>query len=343
MTMRKRFMLGLISSLLCAAPCWAQLPAGVPGAAPPPPVIPVAPAAPPNLWSYLCPNAQQMATCKTCYCNSPIGQMTAAASAPMALISGGLIANRCAQNSIANDLLKPADSSEGAAAAIKADEADAKARREACRYLGTVDCHYWPQASMALSKSLRFDPNECVRFEAALSLRNGCCCNEKTMKALEMCVSASDKDGAPAERSDRVRAAAADALAHCPLIQKEIEIEKNGEIKKTQAVDSKEFYGQQMQREQVVASARGVLVSLQKANSSPVGAPPGPVPPIHQRTGSLSGIVANAIGPNSPVAEPTPVAALTKPVSLLELIAARNAKQENIVSVSTPTPAPGAA
>src|SRR5947208_2751239 len=83
-----------------------------------------------------------------------------------------------------------------------------------------------PEATEALAKSLRLDRNECVRFEAALALGNGCCCNEKTVRALEMSVSMSDKDGAPVERSDRVRAAAADALAHCPLIVKEIE--KNG-------------------------------------------------------------------------------------------------------------------
>jgi hypothetical protein len=328
MNTRKRFLLGLVSSLLLTPTCWAQLPGGVPGA-PPPPALPAVPASPPNLWSYLLPNAQQKANCKTCYCNSPIGQMTSAASAPMAALSGGLMTNRCAQNALANDLLKPADSSEGAAAKIKKDEADAKARREAVRYLGTVDCHYWPEATEALAKSLRLDPNECVRFEAALSLRNGCCCNEKTVKALEYCVSSSDKDGAPAERSDRVRAAAADALARCPLIQKEIDFKNGEEIKKVQAVQP---------REAVVVNARGLLVGLQQANAAPA-AVASAIPPIHVRSGSLSGIYANAIGSTSSVLEaPVTAKAQPKSVSLYEVMTARNAKQEIIVPVNAPTP-----
>ena len=43
----------------------------------------------------------------------------------------------------------------GAAAAIQADEAGAAQRRAAVRYLGTVDCHYWPEAEDALIGALR--------------------------------------------------------------------------------------------------------------------------------------------------------------------------------------------
>src|SRR5207237_2362732 len=113
------------------------------------------------------------------------------------------------------DLAKPSDSPAGAAAKIKADEAAAKARREAVRYLGTVDCHYWPEAQDALINALRADRNECVRLEAAWVLGRGCCCTKKTIVALSITVAGSDRDGNPYEDSDRVKAAAAAALAHC--------------------------------------------------------------------------------------------------------------------------------
>lgn len=328
MNTRTRHLLGLLASLLLAPACWAQVPA-----------VPVAPAAPANLWSFLLPNAEQKAACKNCFCNSPLGQLTSGAAGPMTAMSGGLITNRCAKNAIDNDIAKkPADSSEGAAARIKKDEADAKARREAVRFLGTVDCNYWPEATDSLILSLRKDPNECVRFEAALALGNGCCCNEKTIKALEMSITMSDKDGAPPERSDRVRAAAADALARCPMLQKEIELkEKNGDIKKTEGVDPGEFYrrASQASREQVIASARGVLVSLQQANKALPSGTASTVAPIHQRSGSLSGMFANAFTPTSPVLAPVPAPVMaptqTKPQSLFELVTARNTKQEFIV------------
>jgi hypothetical protein len=325
MSLQKLFLMGLLSSFALAPTGCAQAPAA-PGAAPP------------NLWSFLLPTAEQTAACKTCFCNSPIGQLTSGAAGPMSTFSGGLIQNRCAQNAIdnvLNDPTKSSTSSEGAAARIKKDEADAKARREAVRFLGTVDCHYWPEATAALILSLRKDPNECVRFEAALALRNGCCCNEKTIKALEMCVTMSDKDGAPPERSDRVRAAAADALAACPLIEKEIETDgKNGDIKKTQAVQTKADYYSRVtpaQGEQIVASARGILVSLQQANKGPTSTPAPAVPPIHHRAGSLSEIVANALNPVSTAPPPLTEKVQAKPASLYELVAARNAKQEHIV------------
>src|SRR5262249_46988971 len=115
----------------------------------------------------------------------------------------------------AADLAKPADSAEGAAARAKADEAAAKARREAVRFLGTVDCNYWPEAQEALANALRGDRNECVRLEAAHALLRGCCCTKLTIKALLISVSGSDEDGFPRENSERVRAVAHGALGRC--------------------------------------------------------------------------------------------------------------------------------
>src|ERR1700676_4964140 len=96
---------------------------------------------------------------------------------PISSMSGGLVPLCCPAVSLA-DLAKPADSPEGAAARIKKDEIEAKARREAVRALGLVDCHYWPEAQDALINALRADRNECVRMEAAWALNNGCCCNK---------------------------------------------------------------------------------------------------------------------------------------------------------------------
>jgi hypothetical protein len=232
----------------------------------------------------------------------------------MAAMSGGLITNRCAKNAIDNDIAnKPPDSSEGAAARIKKDEADAKARRDAVRFLGTVDCNYWPEATEALVLSLRKDPNECVRFEAALSLGNGCCCNEKTIYALQLSITMCDKDGAPPERSDRVRAAAADALARCPMLQKELELkEKDGDIKKTEAVNPGEFYKRtgQASREQIIASARGVLLSLQQANKAGAAAP-NAVAPITPRANSMSALFSHALSANAGTGSPTGTMAST--------------------------------
>src|SRR2546425_250805 len=73
---------------------------------------------------------------------------------------------------------------EAAAAKIRADEAGAKARRTAVKYLATVDCHYYPEAEAALIAALRADRNECVRLEAALALGGGCCCTRNAAQAL---------------------------------------------------------------------------------------------------------------------------------------------------------------
>ena len=115
----------------------------------------------------------------------------------------------------AGDLAAPADSPEGAAARIQASELDAKKRRATIRYLGTVDCRYWPEAEAALITGLRSDPNECVRYEAALALTNGCCCTKSIIDALVLCVSGSTKDNHPAETSQRVRNQAGVALERC--------------------------------------------------------------------------------------------------------------------------------
>lgn len=206
------------TSLLFASsivPCAvAQVPAGAAAAATAaaPGLIAAAPAAQPTLCSWLGCSWEQKEECRRMLCKLPIGQMLNNATAPLGLLSGGLVPGFCPPASA--ELLKE-DGAKGTAAKIKADEADAKERRAAVRYLGTVDCHYWPEAQDALIASLRGDRNECVRFEAALALGNGCCCTKKTIEALINATTCSNKDDFPRETSARVQAAARQALDHC--------------------------------------------------------------------------------------------------------------------------------
>lgn len=175
-------------------------------------------AAPCNLWSFLLPTPAQRQSLCNCICASPMGQMANNMLKPVSLFSGGLVPGICPGPDKANpaDLAKPADSAEGAAARIKQSEADAKARRAAIRYLGTVDCRRFPEAEAAIINALLTDTNECVRLEAALALGSGCCCTPATIKALMQVISCGEgTDNDPPERSQRVKCAAAQALERC--------------------------------------------------------------------------------------------------------------------------------
>lgn len=175
---------------------------------------PVAAAPTRNLWSFLCLSPEQKAACKEAFCDSTFGQLMNNSLKPVSALTGGVLPG-CCPPVRASDLLKPANSAEGAASQIKKDEAESKARRAAARYLGTVDCRYWPEAQEALIASLRADRNECVRLEAAYSLARGCCCSKETMTALILTVTGSREDGNPCEPSERVRTAAEFALKRC--------------------------------------------------------------------------------------------------------------------------------
>jgi hypothetical protein len=193
-----------------AAPAAATATAATPGAA----ATATAAAPQRNLWTFLCPPQEWKDRCKEKFCRSTFGQLINNSFKPASALTGGVIPG-CCPPVLKSDLLKPADSAEGAAARIKQDEANAKARRAAVRYLGTVDCRYWPEARDALVNALRADRNECVRMEAAWSLGRGCCCNKVTMQALILTVTGSDADGNPQEPSERVRIAAEYALRRC--------------------------------------------------------------------------------------------------------------------------------
>jgi len=195
------------------------------------PAVPAAPAVPgvagvaqnQTIWSKLIPSKEKCEQLRQDFCDHPMGQMFNTMMTPFTAFSGGLISPCCPPDEPnPDDLLKSSEDPAGAAAKIKADEAGAKERRANMRYLGTVDCHYWPEAEAALIVGLRTDKNECVRWEAALSLGRGCCCTRKTIEALRIVVIASEKDGNPFEKSDRVRAAALRALNHCLCCYREL-------------------------------------------------------------------------------------------------------------------------
>ncbi len=186
----------------------------VPGA------IPAAPAR--NLWSFFLPTPEQKAACaahKEKFCRSTFGQLISNLAKPLASVTGGLVPPCCppptAPGAAGLDPNASPTGAEAAADKIKKLEAEAKARRAAVRYLGTVDCRRFTNAEPALIAALRTDTNECVRWEAALGLGHGCCCTKKVIEALTLTVNGETKDGNPVEASERVRAAAAAALDHC--------------------------------------------------------------------------------------------------------------------------------
>ena len=151
--------------------------------------------------------------CRRKLCKTPAGKLLNGMTAPLTGFTGGVIPPFCPVMPSPADLQKPGVA--GAAAAAQKEALEAKERRDAVRFLGTLDCRYFPDASVKLAAALRMDSSECVRFEAALVLGRGCCCTEVTVRALMASVSGTDMDGAPAERSARVRCAAAIALEKC--------------------------------------------------------------------------------------------------------------------------------
>jgi HEAT repeats len=180
-----------------------------------------------NIWSYFCMTDAQKQKCKDFLCNLPLVQLLGNSTAGLSAMTGGVLGGSCcpkADTATAADLALPPDSAGGAAGRVKADEAGAAKRRADVRYLSTADCHRWPEVQDALINALRLDRNECVRWEAALAFTRGCCCTKSVIRALTLTVSGSEDDGAPAETSERVKAAAHAALDHCLACYVEVAI-----------------------------------------------------------------------------------------------------------------------
>jgi hypothetical protein len=153
------------------------------------------------------------------FCQSPLGRFGRFVFTPLRIASGGRLPECCPDVPSAAALahMTPENTSlpEVTAAKIKYDQAGAGARRAAVRYLGTVDCHYFPEAEEALLAALRCDRNELVRLEAARALGNGSCCARRTVQALHLVISGGCSDYNPAETSARVKAAAVASMQKC--------------------------------------------------------------------------------------------------------------------------------
>jgi hypothetical protein len=180
-----------------------------------------------TIWKCLGLSKQNIAGCKTKFCKSEMGGLLGNMFKPVHAVTGGLLPSCCPPPLGTPGAVPPAadlaaPGAVGAAAKIQLSEAGAKQRRAAVRYLGTVDCHYFPEAEAALINALRTDTNECVRLEAAAALARGCCCTKKTVQALNLTVTGSSSDGNPEETSERVKAIAAAALQRCMI--------ENGEL-----------------------------------------------------------------------------------------------------------------
>ncbi|MCI0704621.1 MAG: hypothetical protein L0241_26490 [Planctomycetia bacterium] len=237
---RAHFGGALVAGLVAIGLAHAQQPM-VPGApplpgGPTPPTTgaaatpaPAAPAAAPprNIFSFFTRTPEQKAQCKAHFCNSRVGMFVNNLLVPAGLATGGFLGPICPPPGAPggpggpggppnpDDLKKSPTSPEGAAAKIKQDEMQAKAKIAALEFLGTVDCRYYPEAEAGLIAGLRAEKNECVRLAAAKALASGCCCSPKVIKALMTTVNCSNKDGFPAEASELVRTYAYVALERC--------------------------------------------------------------------------------------------------------------------------------
>lgn len=171
-----------------------------------------------TFWSLLAQIPALCAKCKAKFCASCCGQMVNSMLTPLNFLAGGCL--QCCPSIPSQQALNQAGAA-GACAQITKDTLEAKDRLDAVRCLATVDCNYWPEAEQGLIDALRADKNEAVRYAAALALCEGCC-TKKTIEALQMSASGSNKDGNPIETSYRVRNAAARALGRCTTIYQEI-------------------------------------------------------------------------------------------------------------------------
>ncbi len=167
----------------------------------------------PTIWSRLGVDSVQREFRRRQAARTPLGQLRERIREPLTKLTGGIIPPFAPKIPSVAELKDPG--AVGAAAKAKLDRAGAEERVKAIKYLGTLDCHYWPEAEEALIGALRADRNECVRYEAATALLHGCCCTCKVTVALSIAVSCSEADGNPSERSARVRAVAAHALDRC--------------------------------------------------------------------------------------------------------------------------------
>jgi hypothetical protein len=180
--------------------------------------------------------------CRRKLCATPAGALLNNITKPLTGLTGGVIPPFCPILPSAADLAKPG------VAGPRPRRQEGRGRSQGPADGRALPRHarlpLLPHASIGLAAALRTDPSECVRFEAALALANGCCCNRITLAALEASVSGLDLDGNPAERSVRVRCTAAIALEKClacyvPPAPDPVEVPKTIEGKPTELPETK--------------------------------------------------------------------------------------------------------
>lgn len=218
------------------------------------------------LIALLCPSPDQAKMLKDKFCNNPLGKLLSNGLKPISVLTGGIL-GECCPSDPAAQFNPEAGGAEGVAGAIAVEEANAKKRRAAARFLGTVDCHYFPEVTDALVGLLRQDRNECVRLEAALALGRGCCCNKTTIQALAYTVTGSKKDKGIEEKSERVKAAAAASLHHCLACLGEVPPPKAQEpVKEPEKRKEPESAARQKADPLAVPAANPVLAYYRAAN-----------------------------------------------------------------------------
>jgi len=221
-------------------------------------------------------------------CNSSIGKFLHEMGKPLKAITGGGGATPgVGKPPTKTELAAPGPV--GVSAKIKAEKIQAKARQQAVKELGQVDCHYFPEAEAMLIIALRADSSECVRFEAAKSLTRGCCCSKAVIQALNICVSGSAEDGHPSERSPLVKSTAMIALEVCmnscgsaeaeaPVLPRPEFPGGNEEaIPAPQPTVQKTAFYQAVDQQplaRVVARSQRLLASKQQASQTPVATAP---------------------------------------------------------------------
>ena len=160
------------------------------------------------IWHYLC---DQHALQKAKLRASPLGKILA----DVRKMAGGMTGGVIPPEPHPNVAQLSAPGPQGTSAKIQKDMLEAPLRLEAIQHLGTVDCHWYPEALAQLVTALRTDRSECVRYEAAKILTGCGCCTPPMMHASRVCVAGTEIDGNPGERSFRVRQQAALALENC--------------------------------------------------------------------------------------------------------------------------------
>ena len=210
--MWKKGCLGLALLASLARPVSAQIPLTPPSAGGATPLAAPPATQPTTLCDFLGLSKAQLNACKEYMCKTQLGQLMNNSLMPIGAFTGGILGPCCPP-------------------LIMSEQTGRQRRRRRCPHQAGRGRRQAPPGRRALPghrrlpllargsgwhrSALRTDRDECVRWEAAMALGSGCCCNKATIRALAIVVSSSDEDGYPSETAERSRRAAARSLRHC--------------------------------------------------------------------------------------------------------------------------------